>query len=152
VEQPRSKILVVDDDQEVRESTVQLLAESGYEVKAASSGPGGLAVIHSGYRPDVIIADYRMIGMNGAEFLLTVRSDPELENIPTILVSDFAQLAVAEMAGAAGYLKKPYYPDQMLDLVAELATSGSSPSSAGQAVGAVTSEAVTKDCTVTIED
>jgi CheY-like chemotaxis protein len=118
----RPRVLVIDDDTEVRDSTVQLLAEAGYDVRWASNGVTALAELRGGYRPDVILADYRMAGMNGAEVIMTLHEDPDLMSIPTVLISDFARMAVAEMAGAAGYLKKPYYPTDLLAMVGRLVT------------------------------
>jgi CheY-like chemotaxis protein len=113
----------VEDDKDVRESTAQLLAEAGYEVRRVGSGKEALTQLHSGYRPSVILADYRMAGMNGAELLHAVRTDPALTDINAILTSGFAEEGVAAIAGAAGFLKKPFHPDEMLALVARLAKS-----------------------------
>jgi CheY-like chemotaxis protein len=115
------RILVVDDDRDVRESTAQLLIDAGYDVKWVSSGSEALAQLRSGYRPAVILADYRMAGMNGAELLMAIGADPNLMHIGTILTSGFADAGVADIAGAAGFLKKPFDPDRMLQLVARLA-------------------------------
>jgi two-component system, chemotaxis family, chemotaxis protein CheY len=114
-------VLVVEDDKDVRDSTAQLLIEAGYEVRRAASGPEALAQLYSGYRPAVILADYRMAGMNGAELFHAVRSDPTLTHISGILTSGFADEQVADIAGASGFLKKPFDPDRMLSLVARLA-------------------------------
>jgi CheY-like chemotaxis protein len=115
------RVLVVEDDRDVRESTAQLLVAAGYEVLGAGSGPEALAKLQAGYRPAVILADYRMAGMNGAELLNAVRAQPELQRINAILTSGFAEEGVADIAGAAGFLKKPFDPDHMLALVARLA-------------------------------
>jgi two-component system chemotaxis response regulator CheY len=115
------RVLVVEDDRDVRESTAQLLLEAGYEVLGASSGIEALAQLQGGYRPAVILADYRMAGMNGAELLTAVRADPDLAAIRAILTSGFAEEGVAAIAGASGFLKKPFDPDYMLTLVARLA-------------------------------
>jgi two-component system response regulator FlrC len=115
------RVLVVEDDRAVRESTAQLLEEAGYEVLGAGSGSEALATLQSGYRPAVILADYRMAGMNGAELLTAVKANPELTAINAILTSGFAEEGVAAIAGAAGFLKKPFDPDHMLTLVARLA-------------------------------
>jgi CheY-like chemotaxis protein len=115
------RVLVVEDDRDVRESTAQLLAEAGYEVRRVGSGREALLQLYSGYHPAVILADYRMAGMNGAELLTAVRTDPSLPNMSAILTSGFADEGVAEIAGAAGFLRKPFHPDDMLTMVAQLA-------------------------------
>jgi CheY-like chemotaxis protein len=120
------RVLVVEDDREVRESTAQLLVEAGYEVMGARSGSEALATLEAGYRPAVILADYRMAGMNGAELLTAVKANPELMRIQGILTSGFAEEGVAAIAGAAGFLKKPFDPEYMLTLVARLARSADS--------------------------
>jgi|tagenome__1003787_1003787.scaffolds.fasta_scaffold20441120_2 CheY-like chemotaxis protein len=117
----RLSVLVVEDDKDVRDSTAQLLAEAGYDVRQARSGPEALAQLQSGYRPAVILADYRMAGMNGAELLNEVRGNMALANISAILTSGFAEERVADIAGASGFLKKPFDPDEMLTMVARLA-------------------------------
>jgi CheY-like chemotaxis protein len=114
-------VLVVEDEREVRESTAQVLIEAGYDVRRASSGSEALAQLHSGYRPAVILTDYRMAGMNGAELLTAVRADAALCSISAILTSGFADESVADIAGASAFLRKPLNPELMLDLVARLA-------------------------------
>jgi CheY-like chemotaxis protein len=114
-------VLVVEDDKDVRDSTAQLLTEAGYDVRQVGSGSEALSALNAGYRPAVILADYRMAGMNGAELLNAVRCDPTLGNISAILTSGFADERVADIVGASGFLKKPFDPDLMLSLVAKLA-------------------------------
>jgi CheY-like chemotaxis protein len=114
-------VLVVEDDKDVLDSTAQLLIQAGYEVRRAGSGPEALRQLYAGYRPAVILADYRMAGMNGAELLNAVRAEPTLSCISAILASGFADEQVADIAGASGFLRKPFDPEVMLAMVARLA-------------------------------
>jgi CheY-like chemotaxis protein len=119
----RVSVLVVEDEKDVAESTAQILIEAGYEVRRAGNGSEALAHLHSGYRPAVILTDYRMAGMTGAELLHAVRSDAALCRISAILTSGFADESVADIAGASGFLRKPLNAEVMLNLVARLAGS-----------------------------
>jgi CheY-like chemotaxis protein len=113
-------VLVVEDEKDVRESTAQILIEAGYDVRRACSGAEALAHLGTGYRPAVILTDYRMAGMNGAELLNAVRADESLTSICGILASGFADEVVADIAGANAFLRKPVDPEVMLSLVARL--------------------------------
>jgi two-component system chemotaxis response regulator CheY len=123
----RVSVLVVEDERDVGDSTAQVLIEAGYDVRRAGSGTEALAHLHSGYRPAVILTDYRMAGMNGAELLNAVRADAALCSINAILTSGFADESVADIVGASGFLRKPLDPERMLNLVARLAQGSGEP-------------------------
>ena len=81
------QILVVDDNDDVRESFVMLLMMHGYRATGASSGFGALRLLRDGLRPSVIVLDLRMPGMDGWAVWEHMSSDPALATIPVVVVS-----------------------------------------------------------------
>lgn len=112
----RETVLVVDDDNDVRELAAASLAELGYRVLSAESGAAGLEVI--GHEPsiDLLLADFAMPGMNGAELVrLARRVRPQLR---VLFMSGYADLdAVLQHAGPDGILYKPF---KMADLATRI--------------------------------
>ena len=107
------RILVVDDDEALRESLAMLLAAEGYEVATACDAPAALACLETPV--DVVLCDVRMPGMDGLELL------PELirrlPGAPVLLMSAYGSgdLAVEALKrGAFDYLAKPFQPAEVL--------------------------------------
>ncbi|MBW5413191.1 response regulator [Pseudomonas sp. MAG002Y] len=87
---PRRTILLVDDDSAVREVTSTLLQELGYSVIEAQNGFAALAVIERTAKIDLLLADFAMPGMNGAELARTLRQrQPDL---PVVFITGYAEL------------------------------------------------------------
>jgi CheY-like chemotaxis protein len=108
-------VLVVDDDREVRELLVDLLAGEGYQVSSAGDGQEALfkIVVHW---PDLILLDLMMPIMNGWQFLKVQSEHPMLARIPVIVISAFDNaLAVAAI------LPKPLLVEDVLETVRRLA-------------------------------
>jgi two-component system NtrC family response regulator len=110
---PVAKILLIDDDANLREVLAFTLREQGHDVETAAAGT--VAVSRLGeLRPDVVITDLRMPGIDGLEVLHRVREfDP---NVPVILLTAFGTIeeAVEAMrAGAHSYLTKPYDREEL---------------------------------------
>ena len=103
---PRKHILVVEDDQDVRQSIVQGLEVMGHQVTSVSNGEAALASLRESL-PDLLIVDYVMPGMNGAELIGHVQTSwPE---IPIILATGYADMEnVGKVLGAKSILKKPF--------------------------------------------
>jgi two-component system, sensor histidine kinase and response regulator len=80
----RSAILVVDDEEDVRESLREVLEDEGYEVSVAADGQRGLAGMRR-VRPCAVILDIIMPVMSGTEMYAAMQGDPELANIPVII-------------------------------------------------------------------
>jgi CheY-like chemotaxis protein len=106
---------VVDDDRDNRELLVELLASEGYLVSSASNGRQALEEAHA-LRPDVILLDLMMPIMNGWEFRSEQLRDPELSNVPVVIVSAFEDTLDVEAV-----LRKPYLLEDVLDTVQRLA-------------------------------
>jgi len=108
-----TKVLVVDDSADIIGLLRTLLEAQGYEVSAAQSGPEALEVA-SARRPDVILSDVMMPGMDGIEVCRRLKADAELRIIPVILATgkDLDQDVVQGLdAGADDYVTKPFNKD-----------------------------------------
>jgi len=115
------KVLVVDDDPDMRDMLCDRLASAGYEVEQAGDGAQALACLKRGRRPSLILLDLAMPVMNGWEFLAERDRDPALRKIPVVVIS--AQQDVADRLAAlhADYLAKPITIARLLDEVAQTA-------------------------------
>ena len=96
----RPALLVVDDDAEVREVTVTRLTEVGYEVREAASGLQGLASLEADPCVDLVVLDFAMPGMNGAEAAIEIRK--RWPGMPVLFVTGFADTTALTLAGASG--------------------------------------------------
>jgi len=102
-------ILVIDDSEVALQIIKDDLEEGGFDVSLARSGDEARGVINSDDRPDVILVDVMMPGMDGGSFCKSIKSDPQTNDIPVILVSmkEEAEIKVIiDHAGADGYLWK----------------------------------------------
>lgn len=107
------KIIIVEDDREMRHSLEHLLGRSGWEVNAFSDAKAALMRIGK-LEPDVILSDVRMPGMTGLELLATL--DKEVAP-PLVLISAHGDISMAVQAmrdGAYSFLEKPFDPRQLL--------------------------------------
>ena len=113
---PCDKVLVVDDDRDVREALVDLLADGGYTATCASNGQEAIERLRRGDRPDVILLDLMMPVMDGFQFREAQTADPALNDIPVVLLSAHADVpAVASSMGVAAGLRKPFAVDKLLE-------------------------------------
>jgi len=105
-------VLVIDDDPAVRELMQRSLGKDGYDVKLAGDGRTGLDLARAS-RPDVILLDVMMPGMDGWTVLTSLKNDPELQAIPVIMATmvDDQQMGLA--LGADEYLVKPVDRDRL---------------------------------------
>ena len=100
------KILVVEDDPDVRGVIVECLRLIGYSVSEAPNGTEGLAAIARS-KPDLLVADYAMPGMTGAEMIS--RAKELVGELPVILATGYADMAAVErLAGKPAILRKPF--------------------------------------------
>jgi len=113
------RILVVEDQEDLRGVLRTLLTGSGYEMLEAADGETGVARAKSD-RPDLILMDIQMPVLDGYEATRRIKADPDLKGIPVIAVSSFAMKGDEEKARAAGcdhYVTKPYSPMQLLRVI-----------------------------------
>jgi CheY-like chemotaxis protein len=114
-----ARILVVDDDDSMRELIRIHLSSAGYEVQTAADA------ISAGYMvlanpPDLILTDVSMPHMDGFEFIAALKADATLPRIPVIFLTSVEDgLERGKQLGAAGYLTKPVRADKLLAMVAE---------------------------------
>lgn len=110
------KILVIDDAEFILESTSTLLKFEGYQVFTASDGVAGVqAAIES--KPDLVLCDISMPGMDGYEVLTKLRSNNETATIPFIFLTAFTEkqnMRTGMEKGADDYLIKPYTRDELI--------------------------------------
>ena len=112
---PRPRVLVVDDNADLREYISSLLAPE-YEVATANDGLQGLAAAQE-TPPDLIVSDVMMPGLTGTELVRQLRADPRTASVPIILISARAgqEAAVAGLdAGSDDYLVKPFAAPELL--------------------------------------
>jgi CheY-like chemotaxis protein len=108
-------LLVVDDDSDVREIVCTFLIELGYQVVEAPHGEAALAALAQ-MTPDLLIVDFAMPGMNGAELAVAARKRNENQRI--LFLSGFVDTAVLDVAvGAAPLLRKPFRPGELATAV-----------------------------------
>jgi len=113
------RILVVEDQEDLRGVLRTLLTGSGYAMLEAANGETGVARAKSD-RPDLILMDIQMPVLDGYEATRRIKADPDLKGIPVIAVSSFAMKGDEEKARAAGcdhYVTKPYSPMQLLRVI-----------------------------------
>jgi len=115
----KGRVLVVDDDAEVRHTVVRFLERRGYEVAEASSGPEGLVAVAK-FRPGLVLLDINLPSMSGLEVLPEVfEVDPY---VPVVMLTGAADAATATQCmreGAVDFLIKPFGLDRLGSAVAE---------------------------------
>ena len=114
-----SKILLAEDDPIIREVTVDTLCREGYHVVAVSDGEEALAAL-STMTPDLILSDVRLPRCDGFEFLRRIRSHPDHEITPFIIMSAKVETSDQRMGmslGADDYVTKPYLPADLLKTI-----------------------------------
>jgi putative two-component system response regulator len=105
-----STVLIVDDDPTAREALVAILEGEGYELQQAKDGIQTLRMLKQ-VQPDLILLDVMMPGMTGFEVCQRIRSDPQIAEIPIIILTaldDRESLLNALKAGADDFISKPF--------------------------------------------
>jgi CheY-like chemotaxis protein len=117
------KILVIDDDEDLRESLIAYLEDHGYATAGAVNGKDALDMLSDlSERPSVIVLDLMMPIMDGRMFREAQLMSPKLGSIPVILISAYDNSAeVAQELNIDAHLSKPIDPDDFLRLVRDLA-------------------------------
>ncbi|NJK68392.1 MAG: urea ABC transporter substrate-binding protein [Microcoleus sp. CSU_2_2] len=99
-------VLVIDDDPDARDLITRCLSKQGFQVKASASGQAGLLLAKE-LRPDAITLDVMMPSMDGWAVLSALKADPDLANIPVIMLTFLDDKNQGLELGAAEYLNKP---------------------------------------------
>jgi two-component system, cell cycle response regulator DivK len=114
-------ILVIEDHEENRRILRDLLASARYEMLEAMTGEDGLRMAEA-HRPNVILMDIQLPGLDGFEVTRRIKADPALNHIRIIAVTSYAMSgddAKAFEAGCDGYVAKPYDPMALLAKIRE---------------------------------
>src|SRR5262249_31167728 len=110
----KSRILVVDDEAEIRRSVRMILEYEGYDVQEASSGPEALALIER-QAPDLVFLDIKMPGVDGLEALDKIKHVNE--SLPVVIISGHGTVSTAVEAtklGAFDFIEKPLASERVL--------------------------------------
>jgi two-component system chemotaxis response regulator CheY len=114
----KGTLLIVEDDQEIRDALVDILTDEGYRVHAVENGKDALEYLGTAQElPSLIILDMMMPVMDGYEFLQRKAADGRISAIPTVLCSADGQIKQkAEKAGMGEWLRKPIELNTLLEL------------------------------------
>lgn len=115
-------ILVVDDQEDILQTTALVLRKGGYEVLMAPNGLEAMSVARS-HRPDLILLDIEMPRMDGWETLRLLRLDETTRDLPVAMFTilfDLREKVRALKYGAQDYITKPFSVDDLLDRVGEI--------------------------------
>lgn len=121
------KILIVDDDLDFCEATKLILESKSYKVSLAHDGKDGLEKVRS-EKTDLVILDVMMPEMNGYDVCVVMKADPELSNIPVILLTAVNQemfrtsftKEMGLMTEADDYIAKPVEPEDLVEAIEAL--------------------------------
>jgi CheY-like chemotaxis protein len=113
------EILLVDDDDELRESIADGLEDAGFIVTRASDGNDALGHLRTSSLPSLVLLDLIMPGMNGWQLCELMRSDPLLAEIPIVALTATASMDPESMhlADVSDWVAKPFDLDQVLEVI-----------------------------------
>lgn len=116
----KNKILVIEDEKTLRFLIVKILTEEGFEVDEAIDGEQGFEKAKTN-KPDLILLDLRLPGINGFDVLSKIKKDSALESIKVIILSNLGQKEEIERGmnlGATDYMIKAHFTlDEIIDRV-----------------------------------
>lgn len=110
---PKSKILVIDDEQSILKLVSAYLRPEGYEVYTASDGTSGLKAARA-YKPDVVVLDIMLPGMDGVELLSQLRRESDVYVIMLTAKAEETDKIVGLSVGADDYVTKPFSPRELV--------------------------------------
>lgn len=113
------KILIIEDNEDVRENTADLLELSGYAVATCPDGESGIRKAQS-FQPDLIICDIMMPGLDGYQVLEALQKDHKTAGVPFVFLSaraDRSDIRKGMNLGADDYLTKPFEEHELLDAI-----------------------------------
>lgn len=114
-----ARILVVDDQREIRDLTRAILENAGYSASTAASGRDALQAVREA-RFDLVLLDINMPGMDGWETLRLLKADDILASVPVVMFSvkkEVSDRVQGIQEGAVGYITKPFEVDALLSRV-----------------------------------
>jgi two-component system chemotaxis response regulator CheY len=111
----KQRILIIEDDPNIREVMIMALQFEGFEVYSASNGKEGLEALESGPRPNLILLDLMMPVMSGWEFIDNFKQLENFKNIPVVIVSAFFEKA--KTVECTAFVPKPVDLETLLEHV-----------------------------------
>jgi len=118
-------VMVIEDDDDIRDDLAFLIHADGHDVVTASDGAEALAKLAEVAKPCIILLDLMMPVMDGWEFRERVREIGDLDDVPIVLVSGVAEIKdAARKLDAADYLAKPVDLDKLAEIVDAHCTEG----------------------------
>jgi CheY-like chemotaxis protein len=117
-----ARILIVEDDRDVREALAGAFDGAGVRVDVAEDGLAGLAQLANGPLPAVILLDLRMPRLGGEDFLRAIRGDRRYDAVPVITMT--AGTESPDRDEVVAHLKKPFDLDDLLGIVLSLCEAG----------------------------
>jgi two-component system, cell cycle response regulator DivK len=113
-------VLVIDDGAEARELYCTYLEYSGLGAQAAEDGPAGIAMALA-TKPDVVVLDFSMPKMDGAEVLRRLKADERTQAIPVVMLTAVPELVGSRArAACAAFLEKPCEPEELVQTLVGL--------------------------------
>jgi DNA-binding response OmpR family regulator len=116
------RVMIVEDEPEIRLFVGMMLRTEGYEVLEAEDGRAALALLEKGPRPEIVLLDVMMPGLNGWQVFEQMQLREEWSQIPVLLLTALAQRSDVERAvqlGVDGYLTKPFEPADLIVKIEE---------------------------------
>jgi CheY-like chemotaxis protein len=113
------RILIVDDDEEIRESLGELLKDEGFEIVEAGDGLDALARLSEETLPNVILLDLMMPNMDGWKFHSEIQKDAALASIPIVIMTAAGD-GVASTIDVKDILHKPFTLEQVMAVISRL--------------------------------
>jgi two-component system cell cycle response regulator DivK len=116
-----NRVLVVEDQYDNRRILRDLLTSAGYEMIEAVTGEEGVTIAEQ-QRPDLILMDMQLPGIDGYESTRRIKANPELKSIPIIAVTSYAMSGddlLAYKSGCDAYVTKPFSPRRLIAKISE---------------------------------
>lgn len=120
IPQPCGRVLVVDDEAAMRILLSRSLTSAGFDVVIAEGGAAGLQKLRDDPEIRLVLLDLNMPAMDGWAFREEQRSDPQLKDVPTVIVTgEPLTRIISRELHAAGYLLKPFKREHLISVVSE---------------------------------
>ncbi len=121
-----TRVLIVEDDDDIRETLLEVLSDNGFEPSCAANGAEALTFLRDASdKPHVILLDMMMPVLDGWGFRSAQLADPTLRSIPVIVLTAHASIEeTAAALGVTGFLRKPVRLDPLLDAIRRHAAMG----------------------------